>query len=122
MIHTAKDYKCGYQVQLVFDLAQEEGEREVLTKIGRQYWDNEYKWAKSATTEHLRITKLSSIVNHVDPFFTVNKLQSRKRHDFIIWQEMLGIILRKEHTCLEGVNRIRDLVLLQKQFREGKKK
>lgn len=26
MIHKAKDYKCGFQVQLVFDIAQEEGD------------------------------------------------------------------------------------------------
>lgn len=117
MIHKAKDYRCGFQVQLVFDLAQEEGEKELLTKISDQYFKGEHKWAKSKTTEHMRITKLPSIINYVEPFFARYQLQTRKRYDFILWQEMLEIMKRKEHLTLEGVNKIKKLVLTQKLFR-----
>lgn len=42
MIHRANDYKCGFQVQLVFDLAQD-GERELLIKISDQFFNQEHK-------------------------------------------------------------------------------
>lgn len=84
MIHKAKDYKCGFQVQLVFDIAQEEGEKALLTKISDQFFNCEHKWAKSKSTEHMRITKLSSIINYVERFFRINQLQSRKIYDFML--------------------------------------
>lgn len=120
IIHTNKSYVCGYQVQLVFDIAQEDKEKEVLIRIGDQHFNGEYTWALSKNSQHLRITKKSTIVEYVNPFFSRYRLKTRKGVDFTIWQEMLSLVLSNKHLTTEGVDRIRDLVVIQNNNRSGK--
>lgn len=97
IIYKAKDYKCNYQVQAVFDIAQLDIERKLLENISNQFFQNNHKWAKSKNTQHLRIMKLENLINYVKPFFDRNNLQSRKQLDFIIWKEILTMMEKKEH-------------------------
>lgn len=115
MIHKAKDYKCGYQIQATFDIAQIDSETGLLTKIGDQFFPNLYRWAKSSTTEHLRIVKLDTHISIVEPFFRDNILQSRKIYDFIIWRDILSLIKDKGHLTSSGVQTI--LALRDEQIR-----
>jgi len=50
MFHKSKDYKCGFQVQATFDLAQLDTDKELLNIIGTQFFFNTHKWAKSGST------------------------------------------------------------------------
>ena len=117
LIHKAKDYKHGYQVQAVFDIAQLDSERSLLQKIGDQFFDSTHRWAKSKDTQHMRIMSQKGLVNYVEPFFDENKLLSRKEYDFLLWKEMLKIIKNKEHTTPVGLQRIKELRDLQNYFR-----
>lgn len=117
LIHKTKDYKIGYQVQAVFDIAQLDSERNLLTKIGDQFFGSTHKWAKSKDTQHMRIMSQNGLTNYVEPFFEENKLLTRKEYDFVLWQEMLKIIKNKEHTTASGLQKIRELRDLQNFFR-----
>lgn len=117
MFHKSKDYKCGYQVQAVFDLAQLDIEQELLDSIGNQLSGGAHKWAKSGNTQHMRIVKLATNISHIEPFFIENPLLSRKLYDFIIWQEILNLMKSKKHLTKDGITIIRELQALQNQYR-----
>jgi len=107
LIHRASDYRSGYQVQAVFDIAQLDTERALLDSIGCTFFGNTHTWAKSGSTQHLRILKISALQNFVVPFFQTNTLLTRKSIDFVIWQEIVQMILNKEHLTLSGIDMIR---------------
>lgn len=45
-------------ISRLFDIpAQEEGEKALLTKISDQFFNCEHKWAKSKSTEHMRVLR-----------------------------------------------------------------
>ena len=117
LTHKAKDYKCGYQVQAVFDIAQLDSERSLLNRIGKEIFGSHHKWAKSKDTQHLRIMSQKGLFEKVEPFFDNNKLLTRKRFDFVIWKEMLKTIKNKEHTTIEGLAKINELRELQNHYR-----
>ena len=112
LIHKTKDYKIGYQVQTVFDIAQLDSERGLLTRIGDQFFGSTQTWAKSKDTQHLRIMSKNGLVNYVEPFFDENKLLTRKEYDFLLWKEMLKTIKNKEHTTLSGLEKIKELSVM----------
>jgi hypothetical protein len=113
MLHKAKDYRCGYQVQATFDLAQLDTDRQLLDSIGTQFFNGAYKWAKSGNTQHMRILKLETHLLYVEPFFDANLLQTRKRFDFLIWQEILSLMKNKGHLTVDGISIIKELQALQ---------
>ena len=119
IIHKTKDYKFGYQIQAVFDIAQLDREQELLENISNQYFLNSHKWAKSKDTQHLRIMKLENLIKYVKPFFDRNNLQSRKQLDFIIWKEIISMMEKKEHLTQKGIERIKELRELQKFYRNN---
>lgn len=114
IIHKAPDYKCGFQVQAAFDIAQVSTEKALLDQIGKDFFGGTHKWAKSGSTEHLRILKLSAHQQYVETFFNSNTLLSRKYIDFQIWQEMLRMMERQEHLQLSGVETIK--LLRERQY------
>lgn len=71
MFHKSKDYKCGFQIQATFDLAQLDTDKDLLNSIGLQFFDNAHRWAKSGNTQHLRILKFDTHILLVEPFFSV---------------------------------------------------
>lgn len=71
MFHKSKDYKCGFQVQATFDLAQLDTDKDLLNTIGLQFFYNAHRWAKSGNTQHLRILKFDTHISLVEPFFSV---------------------------------------------------
>lgn len=109
--------RCGFQVQAVFDIAQDSIERLLLDQIGITYFGNYHKLAKSGTIDHLRITNFTALNNYVIPFYSNNTFLSRKGIDFIIWCEIFEIIRSGEHTSIIGVERIKKLRSLQNYFR-----
>jgi len=74
LLHKASDYKCGFQAQGAFDIAQLSTERDLLDTIGKKYFGNAHKWAKSDSVEHLRVLKFSAHQEYVEPFFKENHL------------------------------------------------
>jgi hypothetical protein len=106
-------YRIGYQVKAVFDIAQVDSERAILNTISQVFFANSHHWAKSGKTEHMRITNFKALLASVEPFFIAHPLQSRKLIDFLLWQEMLRIIERRDHLTLQGLERIRELRALQ---------
>lgn len=114
MFHKSSDYRCGFQVQATFDIAQLDTDRQLLNSIGTQFFNGAHKWAKSGGTQHMRILRLNTHLNFVEPFFIANTLQSRKQFDFLIWRQILDIIKNKNHLTIEGIESIRELQSLQK--------
>lgn len=115
--HKQKDYACGYQVRVCFDLAQESVDKALLNQIGQQFFYDKFYWARSKNVEHLRINSLETLLSCVEPFYIQNSLQSRKRIDFLLWQEILRMMERKEHRTLEGLQKIRQIRDQQRRFR-----
>jgi hypothetical protein len=119
VLHKAKDYKCGFQTQVIFDIAQLDSEQKLLKNIGISYFNNEFKWAKSKDTQHLRITKIKTLKDYVIPIFDNNTLQSRKYIDYIIWKEIISLMDMKKHLTLSGIEQIKELRNLQNYYRSN---
>jgi hypothetical protein len=119
LIHKANDYKCGFQVQLIFEIAQTLSETPILDIIGKNYFGDTHKWGKSCSVQHLKISSLKANNELVVPFFDLNGLLSRKQIDFLIWKEMLDLINQKKHLHVEGVESIRQLREMQHHYRKA---
>lgn len=118
VIAKSKDYKCGFQVLLYFDIAQIKSEENLLREIGLKFFKGLHFWALSENVQHLRISKLDTLNKLVIPFFDNDKLQTRKQIDYLIWKEMVNIVNKKEHLTIEGVNTILNLRELQHYHRK----
>jgi len=119
LIHKANDYKCGFQVQLIFEIAQTLSETPILDIIGKIYFGDTHKWGKSGSVQHLKISSLKANNELVVPFFDLNSLLSRKQIDFLIWKEMLDLINQKKHLHIEGVETILQLREMQHHYRRA---
>lgn len=119
LIHKAIDYKCGFQVQLIFEIAQTLSETPILDIIGKKYFGDTHKWGRSGNVQHLKISSLKANNELVVPFFELNNLLSRKKIDFLIWKEMLYLVNQKKHLHIEGVETIRQLREMQHHYRKA---
>lgn len=87
-----KDYKLGYQIRARFAIKQIESEN-LLNKINTDIFDNK----ANIQEDRLIIEDMKIIMEYVIPFFTINKLKTRKEKDFRLWKEAINIINNKEH-------------------------
>lgn len=112
-ITKSKKHTIGYNVRAVFDIAQINTETTLLKRIGDTHFEGKITLSSSGSTNHLVITDLKVLQSLVKPFFVKTPLFTRKYIDFLLWQEVLKIMDRKDHLTSFGLMEVRALRDLQ---------
>ncbi len=102
-----KTQKIGYQISAVLNLAQHTKDQEQL-KLIRKNLDcgNIFSYKEESI---LIICKIKDINNKIKTHFTLYPLMNIKQKHFLIWYQIINMIVNLEHLTEEGLFKIRYL-------------
>ena len=107
-------FKTGFQVRAYFDLAQIDSKKD-LENLRDFFVDKDPSASFEIFTQdgvsHLRASSFKTVKNFIEPLFSVESLQSRKKLDFYLWKTGLFLMGEKYHLTSEGVkafNKLQD--------------
>jgi hypothetical protein len=109
-----RELKFEFQVQAEFAVTQAESSIDALRLIQQRFncGNLQYNPRSDGRHENLviyRVRKLDDLVSVVVPFFETNVLQTAKRHQFLMFAEVVGMMQRKQHRTESGFHQIRDI-------------
>lgn len=98
------NYKAGWEINLAFQIRLHRRDLKLLLAIqqslkgiGYISYDNTYS--------RFRVSKLSQILEVIS-FFDKYPLISQKRGDYLLFKQIVYILLNKEHFTVDGIQRI----------------
>lgn len=97
-------YKVGYNVKLVFQIAQHIKDEQLLNNIALYFECGRYSFKNSVG--YFYVTKFSDNLNKIMPFFMQYQIRGIKLLDFRDWCKAIKIIETKNHLTQEGINEI----------------
>lgn len=106
--------KIGYQVYAGFNIGQHVKDVKLLYKIKEIFSCGYVPIGKNDS--RIVINKLEDIRNCIIPHYTKYPLMNIKNKGFLIWCEIIGLIIKGEHQTQKGLNKIRDM---REQMRKG---
>ena len=100
-------YKTGWNVQARIQIKMHERDRDLMMKIqeyfrGIGYVSNPNK----NTTVEFRVSAINDLANVIIPHFDNYSLLTKKYSDYMLFKEVVKLMLEKEHNTLEGVQKI----------------
>lgn len=100
-------YKTGWNVQARVQIKMHERDRDLMTQIqkffgGIGYISNPNK----NTTVEFRVSTMKDIVNVIIPHFDNYPLLTKKYSDYVLFKNILKLMLEKNHSTLEGIQKI----------------
>jgi hypothetical protein len=100
-------YKIGWHTQARFQIKLHEKDRALLLLI-KNYFGNIGLISKinNKSTVEFRVSDLTSLNNIIIPQFEKYTLITNKNKDFIIFKEIVSLMLKNKHTTLEGFKEI----------------
>ena len=103
-------YKTGWNVQARVQIKIHERDRDFILKIQEFVSDIGYisNPNKNSTVE-FRISIISDIANVIIPHFNNYPLLTKKHYDYMLFKEVIELMLKKEHNTLEGIQKIVNL-------------
>lgn len=100
----SSSYKLGWEVQLNFQIKLHVRDFPVLLKIQHSL-GGIGNISSNQSSCAFRVRKLNELIEIVK-FFDKYPLISRKRGDYLLFRQIVSIMLLKEHTTLEGLQKI----------------
>ena len=103
--------KFGYQVLPEFRIVQHKRDVKLLFAIRTFFGHGNVvtNKGKNCDVMEYRVRKLETLSKIIIPFFEKNKLQTVKKYDFIIFRDIIRLIVSEEHLTREGIERIKEL-------------
>lgn len=100
-------YKTGWNVQARVQLKMHEIDRALIEKIQEFFGGIGYisKPNKNLAVE-FRVSTLHEIANVIIPHFDKYSLLTKKQADYILFKEIVLLMLNKEHSTFEGIKKI----------------
>ena len=100
-------YKTGWNVQARVQIKMHERDRDLMTQIqkffgGIGYISNPNK----NTTVEFRVSTINDIVNVIIPHFDNYPLLTKKYSDYVLFKNIIKLMLEKNHSTLEGIQKI----------------
>ena len=100
-------YKTGWNVQARVQIKMHERDRDLMTQIqkffgGIGYISNPNK----NTTVEFRVSTINDIVNVIIPHFDNYPLLTKKYSDYVLFKNIIKLMLEKTHSTLEGIQKI----------------
>jgi LAGLIDADG endonuclease len=100
-------YNTGWNVQARVQIKIHERDRTLIEKIQEFFGNIGYisKLNNNLTVE-FRVSTLNDIANIIIPHFDKYTLATKKYADYILFKEIILLMLNKEHNTLEGIQKI----------------
>lgn len=94
------------KVKASFEINLHEKDQDILNKIKSFFGVGAVYHRPDRKLSVYRVTKINYIKDVIIPHFTNYPLISKKRVDFLLWSEVIKLILNKDHLTLEGFLKI----------------
>ena len=100
-------YKTGWNVQARIQIKMHEIDRVLMEKIQNFFGSIGYlsKPSNNSAVE-FRVSTLNDITNVIIPHFDKYPLTTKKHADYLLFKEIVLLMLNKEHNTLEGIQKI----------------
>ena len=98
--------KVGWSVETKFSICMHKKDRMLLELIQAFFGGVGSITYASKDTLHYRIASLHDLINVVLPHFDKYPLNTQKRADFILFKEIILLMINKEHLIIEGIQKI----------------
>ena len=100
-------YKTGWNVQARVQIKMHEIDRTLMEKIQEFFGGIGYiSKANNNLAVEFRVSTLNDIANVIIPHFDKYPLATKKQADYILFKEIILLLLNKEHSTLEGIKKI----------------
>jgi NADH:ubiquinone oxidoreductase subunit K len=100
-------YKIGWNVQARFQIKLHEKDRALLLLIQNYFGGIGYiSKINDKSTVEFRVSDITSLNNIIIPHFEKYTLITNKYKDFIIFKQIVSLMLENKHTNLEGLKEI----------------
>ena len=99
-------YKTGWNVQARVQIKMHEIDRALMEKIQEFFGGIGYiSKPNNNLTVEFRVSTLNDIANVIIPHFDKYPLATKKQADYILFKEIILLLLNKEHSTLEGIKK-----------------
>lgn len=100
-------YKTGWNVQARIQLKMHEKDRSLVLKI-QEYFEGIGLVSKpnNNSTVEFRVHSIKDITNVIIPHFDNYPLLTKKYSDYMLFKNVISLMLEKQHTNLEGIQKI----------------
>jgi NADH:ubiquinone oxidoreductase subunit K len=100
-------YKTGWNVQSRIQLKMHEKDRSLVLKI-QEYFGGIGLVSKpnNNSTVEFRVHSIKDITNVIIPHFDNYPLLTKKYSDYMLFKNVINLMLEKQHTNLEGIQKI----------------
>ena len=115
ILRKQKEYRCNYQVQAVFDLAQKEPIEKDFSLINKLFFNGKASFSTVDSIGYLRVVSFKEHEKRIIPFFKKYRLQSRKSLDFLVYLKMCNLIKKGNHLTTDGIRKWRMYTRIQRQ-------
>ena len=95
-----------WKVKTSFEINLHEKDNKILYKIKSFFGVGQVYHRPVKNLSVYRVTNVNYIKNVIIPHFTKYPLISKKRVDFLLWSEVINIILNKDHLTKQGFLKI----------------
>lgn len=103
-------YKTGWNVQARVQIKMHEIDRALMEKIQKFFGGIGYiSKPNNNLAVEFRVSTLNDIANVIIPHFDKYPLVTKKQADYILFKEIILLMLNKEHSTLEGIQKIVNL-------------
>lgn len=94
------------KVKTSFEINLHEKDKDILNKIKSFFGVGAVYHRSDSKISVYRVSNVNYIKDVIIPHFTNYPLISKKREDFLLWSEVIKLILNKDHLTLEGLKKI----------------
>lgn len=100
-------YKTGWTVQARMQIKMHERDRPLIQSIQNFFGGIGYvSKPNNSSTVEFRVSTLNDIVNVIIPHFDKYPLITKKYSDYMLFKQVIILMLNKEHNTLEGLQEI----------------
>nr|YP_010715993.1 NADH dehydrogenase subunit 4L [Paraisaria gracilioides]WDE74391.1 NADH dehydrogenase subunit 4L [Paraisaria gracilioides] len=100
-------YKTGWNVQARTQIKMHERDRDLILKIQKFFGGIGYvSNLNKNTTVEFRVSTLNDIVKVIMPHFEKYPLLTKKYYDYVLFRNIIKLMLEKEHNTLVGIQKI----------------
>lgn len=100
-------YKTGWTIQAKMQIKMHERDRSLILAIQDFFGGIGYvSKPNNSSTVEFRISTLKDIANVIIPHFNEFPLKTKKYSDYLLFKQVILLMLNKEHKTLEGLQQI----------------
>lgn len=100
-------YKTGWNVQARVQIKMHEKDRVLIQSIQEFFGGRGYvSKPNNNSTVEFRVSTLSDIVGVILPHFDNYPLITKKQSDYLLFKQIVSLMLNKEHNTLKGIQKI----------------